>query len=61
MPKYDISCKGVGVPDCDFAINSASSEQEVFELLTIHAKRGHGMDTIPADKVEAAKKAIKVH
>ena len=61
MSKYSISCEGVGVPDCDFEVKSASSEQELFEILTVHAKRGHGMQQIPADKVEAAKKAMKVH
>ena len=61
LPKYSISCRGVGVPDCDFEVKSASSEQELFEILTVHAKRGHGMTEIPADKVEAAKKAMKVH
>ena len=60
LAKYSISCRGVGVPDCDFEAKSASSEQELFEILTVHAKRGHGMQEIPADKVEAAKKAMKV-
>ena len=60
MPKYSISCHGVGVPNCDFEVKSASSEQELFEILKVHAKMGHNMQSIPPDKVEAAKKAMKV-
>jgi predicted small metal-binding protein len=61
MSKYSISCQNVGVPDCDFEVRSASSEQELFEILGVHARRGHNMTEIPPDKVEAAKKAMKVH
>jgi len=46
--------------DCDFEIKSASSEQELFELLKIHARMDHNMQSIPPDRVEAAKKAMKV-
>ena len=60
MPKYSVSCRGVGVPDCDFEVKAASSEQELFELLKTHARMGHNMQSIPADKVEAAKRAMKV-
>jgi predicted small metal-binding protein len=60
LPKYSISCRGVGVPDCDFEVKSASSEQELFEILKTHAKMGHNMQSIPPDKVAAAKKAMKV-
>ena len=60
MPKYSISCRGVGVPDCDFEVKSASSEQELFEILKTHAKMGHNMQSIPPDKVEAVKKAMQV-
>jgi predicted small metal-binding protein len=61
MSKYSISCESVGVPDCDFEVRSASSEQELFEILGVHARMGHNMTEIPPDKVEAAKKAMKVH
>jgi predicted small metal-binding protein len=60
LPKYSISCRGVGQPDCDFEVKSASSEQELFEILKTHARMGHNMQSIPADKVEAAKKAMIV-
>ena len=60
MPKYSISCRGIGVPDCDFEVKSASSEQELFEILKTHAKMGHNMQSIPPDKVEAVKKAMQV-
>ena len=60
MPKYSVSCRGVGQPDCDFEVKSASSEQELFEILKTHARMGHNMQSIPPDKVAAAKKAMKV-
>ncbi|MGO9643424.1 MAG: DUF1059 domain-containing protein [Candidatus Bathyarchaeia archaeon] len=60
LAKYSISCRGVGVPDCDFEVKSASSEQELFEILKTHARMGHNMQSIPPDKVEATKKAMKV-
>ena len=59
LPKYSINCRGMGV-DCDFEVKSASSEQELFEILKTHARMGHNMQSIPPDKVEAAKKAMKV-
>ena len=58
MTKYSISCLGVGVPDCDFEVKNASSEQELFELLKTHAKMGHNMQSIPPDIVETVKIAI---
>jgi len=61
LAKYSISCRGVGVPNCDFEIKSASSEEELFEILKVHAKRGHNMQEIPADKMQAVKKAMIVH
>ena len=59
LPRYSIGCHDMGV-DCDFEIKSASSEQELFELVKIHARMDHNMQSIPPDRVEAAKKAMKV-
>ena len=61
MSKYSISCQNVGAPDCDFEVKGASSEQELFEILGVHARIGHSMQEIPPEKVEAVKKAMKVH
>jgi predicted small metal-binding protein len=60
VAKYSISCRGVGVPDCDFEVKSASSEQELFSILKTHAQMGHNMSSIPPDKMEAARKAMIV-
>jgi predicted small metal-binding protein len=46
--------------DCDFEVKNASSEQELFEILKTHARMGHNVQSMPPDKVEAAKKAMKV-
>lgn len=61
MSKYSISCQNVDVSDCDFEVRSASSEEELFEILGVHARIGHSMREIPPEKVEAVKKAVKVH
>ena len=61
MGKYSVDCKGIGIPNCDFGVNNASSKEDLFEILKIHARMGHNMHQIPPEKVQAAKKAMQVH
>ncbi len=53
-----LRCKDVGV-DCDFEIKGASSEEEIMQMASIHAKLAHNMDLIPPELAAKAKAAIK--
>lgn len=53
-----LRCKDVGV-DCDFEIKGATSEEEVMQIASIHAKLAHNMDRIPPELAAKAKAAIK--
>lgn len=52
-----ISCRDVGA-DCDFEAR-AETEEELFKILTAHAKSGHGMSEIPPELVEKVRSAIR--
>ncbi|AAY79772.1 DUF1059 domain-containing protein [Sulfolobus acidocaldarius] len=56
--KYEFSCSSVGM-NCGFEVKNASSEQEVLEILKVHAKTAHGMKEIPSDVAEKIKQNIK--
>lgn len=45
--------------NCGFEVKNASSEQEVLEILKVHAKTAHGMKEIPSDVAEKIKQNIK--
>ena len=53
-----VNCRDVGV-DCDFEA-SADTEEELFEILTEHAKSDHGMEEIPPELVEKVRAVIRV-
>lgn len=53
-----LKCRDVGV-DCDFEIKGASSEEEVMQMVAIHAKCAHNMDKIPPELAAKAKAAIR--
>ncbi len=52
-----INCRDVGV-DCDFEAR-AETEEELFQILTEHAKNDHGMEEIPPELVEKVRAAIR--
>lgn len=57
MP-YNFKCKDAGM-NCKFEIKNAASEQELLEMIKIHAKSAHNVQEISKDMEEKIKKAIK--
>jgi predicted small metal-binding protein len=58
MPKYTFKCEDVGM-DCGFEVKNAGSEDELLEMLKIHAKSSHGVTSIPPDLLNKIKQNIK--
>lgn len=58
MTEYKFKCKDTGMK-CDFEVKGASSKEEVMEIASVHARRTHGMETIPADMAAKVSSAIK--
>ncbi|MCH4816655.1 MAG: DUF1059 domain-containing protein [Saccharolobus sp.] len=58
MVKYTFKCQDVGM-DCGFAIENAGSEEELLEMLKVHAKSSHGITSIPPDLLNKIKQNIK--
>jgi len=58
MPKYTFKCEDVGM-DCGFEVKGASSEEEILEILKIHAKNVHHMKEISDDMKNKIKQSIK--
>lgn len=56
--KFEFSCSSVGM-NCGFEIKGASSEQEVMEILKVHAKNTHNMSEIPQDVINKIKQNIR--
>ena len=56
--KFEFSCASVGM-NCGFEIKNASSEEEILNILKIHAKNAHGLNEIPSETIEQIKKNIK--
>ncbi|BDC19902.1 DUF1059 domain-containing protein [Acidianus sp. HS-5] len=56
--KYTFSCADIGM-NCGFEVMNAGSEEELLEMLKIHAKMDHGITSIPPELVDKIKKAIK--
>ncbi|MDT7862395.1 MAG: DUF1059 domain-containing protein [Saccharolobus sp.] len=56
--KFEFSCSSVGM-NCGFEIKGASSEQEVMEILKVHAKNAHNMSEIPQDVINKIKQNIR--
>ncbi|ADX83774.1 Protein of unknown function DUF1059 [Sulfolobus islandicus HVE10/4] len=46
--RFAFSCGSVGM-DCGFEVKGASSEEEILEILKIHAKNVHHMKEISDD------------
>lgn len=56
--KFTFSCSSIGM-NCGYEIKNAGSEEELLEILKIHAKQAHGMKEIPAEVVQKIKANIK--
>ncbi|AOL16647.1 small metal-binding protein [Sulfolobus sp. A20] len=56
--KFNFSCSSVGM-NCGFEIRGASSEQELLEILKVHAKTVHNLSEIPDDVLNKIKQNIK--
>lgn len=52
-----IRCADAG-PDCDFEA-WAETEEELMEMVALHAKQAHGMDEIPPEMAEQVRSAIR--
>lgn len=52
-----IRCADVG-PDCDFEA-WAETEEELMEMVVLHAEQAHGMDEIPPEMAEQVRSAIR--
>lgn len=59
MAKYSFKCADVGM-NCGFEIQNAGSEEELLEMLKIHAKTSHGVTSIPPELLNKIKQNIKV-
>ncbi|MCY0860771.1 MAG: DUF1059 domain-containing protein [Sulfolobaceae archaeon] len=58
MAKYSFSCASIG-QNCGFEIINASSEEELLQQITVHAKSSHGINNPPKDLVDKIKANIK--
>ncbi|MER3602260.1 MAG: hypothetical protein C4339_06040 [Nitrososphaerota archaeon] len=44
---------------CDFEVRHASSRDEIWQIVSIHAKMAHNMQSIPQDVANKVSAAIK--
>jgi len=51
-----LKCRTVGL-DCDFVVRGENDEQ-IMALVAEHAKKDHGMQTVPKDVAEKVKASI---
>lgn len=56
--KFEFQCSSIGM-NCGFEIKNASTEDELMEILKIHAKKAHGLNEIPQDVINKIKQNIK--
>ncbi|WP_235185569.1 DUF1059 domain-containing protein [Candidatus Acidianus copahuensis] len=45
--------------NCGFEVRNASSEEELLEILKLHADKAHKMTSIPSDVIEKIKQNIQ--
>jgi len=55
MPSF--KCKDMGMK-CKFEVKT-ENQDEMMQLIALHADKSHNMKDIPPDKMEKIKKAIK--
>ncbi len=56
--KLYFSCSKIGM-NCGFEVKGASSEDELMEILKIHASKAHGMTSIPQSTIDAIKNNVE--
>ncbi|BCU70900.1 DUF1059 domain-containing protein [Stygiolobus caldivivus] len=56
--KYSFSCEDIGMK-CGYQVKGASSEDELLQIIKIHAEKAHGLKQINQDLIENIKKNIK--
>jgi len=56
--KYSFSCSSLGM-GCGYSVRGAASEEELLEILKVHAGQSHGINEIPADLLEKIKMNIE--
>ncbi|AWR97977.1 DUF1059 domain-containing protein [Acidianus sulfidivorans JP7] len=56
--KFQFSCASVGM-NCGFELKGANSEEELLEILKVHAKTAHNMTEIPEDTLNKIRQNIK--
>ncbi len=45
--------------NCGFEVKGASNEDELMEILKIHASKAHGMTSIPQSTIDAIKSNVE--
>jgi len=55
---HKFKCKDIGMK-CDFEVRHASSRDEIWQIVSIHAKMAHNMQSIPQDVANKVSAAIK--
>lgn len=53
-----ISCKDVGMADCEFTAKAETME-ELMTVAAAHAKEAHGMDSIPPEMMPMVQSAVR--
>ncbi len=56
--KYCFNCEDIGM-NCRYSIKGASSEEEILNILKIHAKYSHNINEISNDLLAKIKSNIK--
>jgi len=56
--KFAFSCASIGM-NCGFEVKNASTEEELLEILKVHAKEAHNMSSIPSEVLNKIKSNIK--
>jgi len=56
--KFEFSCASIGM-NCGFEVKNASTEEELLEILKVHAKEAHNMTNIPSEVLDKIKQNVK--
>lgn len=56
--KYEFKCSSIGM-NCGFVVKNASTEEEVVEILKVHAKRAHTIDQVSPELANKIRQNIR--
>ncbi|MCI2413868.1 MAG: DUF1059 domain-containing protein [Candidatus Aramenus sp.] len=56
--KYAFSCSSIGM-NCGFEVKGAPTEEELLEILKVHASKAHNLKEIPQEVLEKVKANIR--